>query len=269
MLGIAPEGKEFVINKSGKVLTARNLEELLSIVNVISDETFREFQSRNDFANWIANVLGFKDLSKAVSSCSSKQCLQAKIQEFLNQDKNKAREGNDEADNAGLKKQVETISSRVEEEFKVKTFQQDNSEALDKISSLKSKVLDLETKISDFRKKGFDMYLSWNLLRFAKIKLRVAEKTLLEYDIKRVESLLLDVEKALEEEAKQESKIEKPLTLEDIERIARRAVEELSKPKQEVEEKQGKEVVKEDEKGLGESLSVEEKNKEDNKEEVG
>jgi len=73
MLGIAPEGKEFVINKSGKVLTARNLEELLSIVNVISDETFREFQSRNDFANWIANVLGFKDLSKAVSSCSSKQ----------------------------------------------------------------------------------------------------------------------------------------------------------------------------------------------------
>ncbi|MCD6464626.1 hypothetical protein J7L02_03850 [Candidatus Woesearchaeota archaeon] len=265
MLGIAPEGKEFVINESGKVWTARNLKELLSIVSVISDETFREFQSRNDFANWIASVLGFEDLSKAVKDCSSKQCLQARIQEFLSQNKNEV----PEADNDGLKKQVETISSRVEEEFNVKTFQQDNSEALDKISSLKSKVLDLETKISDFRKKGFDMYLSWNLLRFAKIKLHVAEKTLLEYDIKRVESLLLDVEKALEEEASQESKIEKPLTLEDIERIARRAVEELSKPKRELEEKQGKKVVKEGDKSLGKGLSVEENNKEDNKEEVG
>jgi|SRR3989304_7562406 len=70
-LADVPVEKRFYSN-DGRILN--NLEELVSALKVMSDQTFRYHvnESKNDFANWIADVIGDDKLAadlRKVTSC--------------------------------------------------------------------------------------------------------------------------------------------------------------------------------------------------------
>jgi len=81
-LGDVPDGKHFWCH-DGKLI--KNLGELEKALNDMSDETFHYHSSegRNDFSNWIRDVVGdnklAKDLSKAKSRIRASNAVAQRI----------------------------------------------------------------------------------------------------------------------------------------------------------------------------------------------
>ena len=85
---VAPEQSFWVNN--GPVL--RNLEELSSALPQMSDETFHHHvnNDKNDFSNWINDVVGDKKLANDLLSSKTKDSAVKKIRNRLNSLKKKA-----------------------------------------------------------------------------------------------------------------------------------------------------------------------------------
>jgi len=81
-LGDVPDDKRFWC-QDGKVV--KNLKELQEVLNGMSDETFRYHsrEDRNDFSNWIRDVVRdeklARDLSKARSHTQASQAVAHRI----------------------------------------------------------------------------------------------------------------------------------------------------------------------------------------------
>ena len=81
-LADVPVEKRFYLH-DGRILN--NLEELVSALNVMSDETFRYHanESKNDFSNWIADVIGddklAADLRKVTSRTETAKVVAARV----------------------------------------------------------------------------------------------------------------------------------------------------------------------------------------------
>ena len=71
-LADVPVEKRFYCN-DGRILN--NMEELVSALKVMSDETFRYHanESRNDFSTWIADVIGDDKLAADLRKVTSRQ----------------------------------------------------------------------------------------------------------------------------------------------------------------------------------------------------
>ncbi len=69
----------------------KNLIELEGLLPQISDETFRHHvnSQRNDFSNWIRDVLGDKKLANDLMSSKSRESAAKKVRERLNSLKKK------------------------------------------------------------------------------------------------------------------------------------------------------------------------------------
>jgi len=81
-LGDVPDDKRFWC-QDGKVI--KNLKDLEEALNNMSDETFRHHSGgeRNDFSNWVRDVLGddklARDLSKAKSHIQASKAIAQRI----------------------------------------------------------------------------------------------------------------------------------------------------------------------------------------------
>ena len=81
-LGDVPDDKRFWC-QDGKVI--KNLKDLEEALNNMSDETFRHHSGgeRNDFSNWVRDVLGddklARDLSKAKSRIQASRAIAQRI----------------------------------------------------------------------------------------------------------------------------------------------------------------------------------------------
>jgi hypothetical protein len=81
-LGDVPDDKRFWC-QDGKVI--KNLKDLEEALNNMSDETFRHHsgEERNDFSNWIRDVVGdeklARDLSKAKSRIQASKAIAQRI----------------------------------------------------------------------------------------------------------------------------------------------------------------------------------------------
>ena len=81
-LGDVPDGKHFWC-QDGKLI--KNLGELEKALNDMSDETFHHHsgEGRNDFSNWIRDVVGdnkpANDLSKAKSRIQASKAVEQRI----------------------------------------------------------------------------------------------------------------------------------------------------------------------------------------------
>ena len=70
----------------------KNLEELANVLPEISDDTFQHHvnNEKNDFSNWIRDVVGDQQLANDLLSSKSKYSALNKIRNRLNSLKNKA-----------------------------------------------------------------------------------------------------------------------------------------------------------------------------------
>ena len=84
ILGNVPEDKVFWLN-DGKVL--KNLQELSAALADVSEETFAYHanKEKNDFKNWVNEVLGDKKLADNISRVKSRQFMLNKVNKRLNQ----------------------------------------------------------------------------------------------------------------------------------------------------------------------------------------
>lgn len=71
-LADVPEEKRFYCN-DGRIIN--NMEELVSALKVMSDETFRYHanESKNDFSTWIADVIGDDKLAADLRKVTSRE----------------------------------------------------------------------------------------------------------------------------------------------------------------------------------------------------
>lgn len=85
---VAPEQCFWVNN--GPIL--KNLDELANALPAISDETFNHHVNRekNDFSNWVNDIVGDKKLANDLLSSRSKESALKKIKDRLNSLKKKA-----------------------------------------------------------------------------------------------------------------------------------------------------------------------------------
>ena len=85
---VAPERCFWVNN--GPIV--KNLDDLANVLPVISDEIFNHHVNRkkNDFSNWINDVIGDKKLANDLLSSRSKESALKKIKDRVNSLKKKA-----------------------------------------------------------------------------------------------------------------------------------------------------------------------------------
>ena len=78
MLGDVPEDKRFWCN-DGRVL--KNLRELETALKEMSDETFHYHvtEAKNDFTNWVKDVIGDEDLAKDLRRSTVKSVAVKKV----------------------------------------------------------------------------------------------------------------------------------------------------------------------------------------------
>ena len=83
-LNNVPEDKVFCIN-DGSVL--RNLRDLSTALADIGDDTFNYHvnKEKNDFRNWILDVIGDKKLARGIAKTKSKEVLLKKLDKRINQ----------------------------------------------------------------------------------------------------------------------------------------------------------------------------------------
>ena len=84
ILSNVPEDKIFWVN-DGRIL--RNLNELSSALADISEETFiyHANKEKNDFKNWISDVVGDKKLADDIAKTKSKEHILNKVNKRINQ----------------------------------------------------------------------------------------------------------------------------------------------------------------------------------------
>ena len=75
---------------NGPVL--KNLEELANFLPEMGEDTFRHHVNgeKNDFSNWINNIIGDQKLANNLLSSSTKESAQKKVMDRLNSLKKKA-----------------------------------------------------------------------------------------------------------------------------------------------------------------------------------
>ncbi|MCD6589857.1 hypothetical protein J7K74_01570 [Candidatus Woesearchaeota archaeon] len=78
----AEEGKEFMFSSGDK---ARNLKELLEKLRVMSDEEFFLYvnENKNDFSNWIRDVLGEETLAREIYHIRDRKEIIKKIELYI------------------------------------------------------------------------------------------------------------------------------------------------------------------------------------------
>ena len=84
ILSNVPEDKIFWVN-DGRIL--RNLNDLSSALADISEETFiyHVNKEKNDFKNWISEVVGDKKLANGIAKAKSKEHMLNKVNKRINQ----------------------------------------------------------------------------------------------------------------------------------------------------------------------------------------
>ena len=83
ILSNVPEDKVFWVN-DGRI--SRNLNELSSVLADISEETFAYHvnKEKNDFKNWISDVVGDKNLANDMAKAKSKEYILNKVNKRIN-----------------------------------------------------------------------------------------------------------------------------------------------------------------------------------------
>ncbi|MEK6946644.1 MAG: hypothetical protein AABX32_03470 [Nanoarchaeota archaeon] len=84
ILSNVPEDKVFWLNNGGVL---RNLQELSSALADISEETFGYYvnNEKNDFKNWVNDVIGDKKLADEIAKTKSKEHLLSRVNKRINQ----------------------------------------------------------------------------------------------------------------------------------------------------------------------------------------
>ena len=82
-LGNVPEDKVFWVN-DGKVL--RNLKDIPAALVDMSEETFKYHvnKDKNDFKNWISDVVGDEKLARSIARTRSKEMMLRKLDKRIN-----------------------------------------------------------------------------------------------------------------------------------------------------------------------------------------
>lgn len=232
--------ENFSAGEKGFILEdGKRLSTLLDFYNNLKDmssELFRKHKSRKDFSKWVRDVFQLKSLAQDIENCKTKDCVMKVLELFsdsfigltkdsksnnnVNNNSNENKVEN-RVEDAHLREGIIKLENRIDREFRLQENRSLNETAIDIVNTLKSKIQDIESVISEHKKKGFELYKSWMLLRFANIKLKYAEKTLLKEDIAKVQKLIWDIEMNLKKEIEEESKIKKPITIKDIEELAK------------------------------------------------
>jgi flavoprotein len=85
----APETKHFIL-KGGKHL--KTVYELMDELEQMTEDTFREHvnEAKNDFSNWINDVLGMKDLAEEIKKTNTRMDMQHKMLKRLYDELKKA-----------------------------------------------------------------------------------------------------------------------------------------------------------------------------------
>jgi hypothetical protein len=84
ILSNVPEDKVFWVNDGGVL---RNLKELQAALTKMSKETFKHHinKDRNDFKNWINDVIGDKNLAGSISKTKRKNAMINRIDKRIKQ----------------------------------------------------------------------------------------------------------------------------------------------------------------------------------------
>lgn len=84
ILSNVPENKVFWLN-DGRIL--RNLHDLSVVLGNLNEEAFEYHvnKEKNDFKNWINDVIGDKELANDISKTKSKEIMSKKVKTRINQ----------------------------------------------------------------------------------------------------------------------------------------------------------------------------------------
>ncbi len=200
----------------------RSIRQLIEIVPTLEEEQYRHHVNewKNDFYNWITGVFQDAEVADLIRSCGTRDEFQEKLFEYLLEEKRKAQKKvketfretqkevfkRDPTRFKQFREQESRHQERVSDQFAeaAQRFAETRKESvlpqtIHKLDAMQERLKELRQYITATRKEGNDPLLAELALRVFTAKMNYARLTQEEGDFDRVETILNEAEKELEE----------------------------------------------------------------------
>ncbi|MCD6590134.1 hypothetical protein J7K74_03040 [Candidatus Woesearchaeota archaeon] len=197
--------KWFYVHGDGVIKT---LEELPEALRTMSLETYAyHTRDKNDFAQWIREIFQLEGLADSIIGKDKEEAARI-IEEWLNQ-QDKEQEVRDE-------EKLREIISRIDERFndKIEALFPTLEEVMppevkQKIEELEEKLKDIELKMSEERKNGYEFFKTPLLIRMAESKINIARSSWTDIDLEKASRAVEEVLTTHDLELKEAEKIKR------------------------------------------------------------
>jgi len=197
------KGEYFYVYKGGVL---KNLQDLVNALKKMNEDIYKyhTIDHGNDFVNWITHSLEFPDLGKMISGKNKEEVIRI-IEEYIKEDENTENTKNTKKiQNNNIKKEVrsEYFQDNITPTFKnwEDTIPKEIS---NEIENAEEELSTLIEKVKEYQKKGYKFMELNLLLRWIRLKIKIAKSSWKKEDIEKVKGLIKEAKEKMYKEIKE------------------------------------------------------------------